>query len=137
MAEGFKEANIPEISNLLGDYFDGLYEGDIQKFSSVFHPESHLLNPCHFPWLALQSQPYRIQVTLTEFPEEQPPTVVGGAQPRLKVLSKELQTPIHHLLSIPFMALRKQVQLQKVKLQQSQNIGQKTKRVLPLRNRMK
>ena len=42
MAEGFKDGNIPEISNLLGDYFDGLYEGDIQKFSNVFHPESHL-----------------------------------------------------------------------------------------------
>ena len=42
MAEGFKDANIQEISNLLGDYFDGLYEGDIQKFSNVFHPESHL-----------------------------------------------------------------------------------------------
>ena len=42
MAEGFKYANIQEISNLLGDYFDGLYEGDIQKFSNVFHPESHL-----------------------------------------------------------------------------------------------
>ena len=36
MAEGFKDANIPEISNLLGDYFDGLYEGDIQKFSNVY-----------------------------------------------------------------------------------------------------
>ena len=42
MAEGFKDGNIPKISNLLGDYFDGLYEGDIQKFSNIFHPESHL-----------------------------------------------------------------------------------------------
>ena len=42
MDEGFKDANIQEISNLLGDYFDGLYDGDIQKFYNVFHPESHL-----------------------------------------------------------------------------------------------
>ena len=42
MAEGFKDANIEEISNLLRDYFDGLYEGDIQKFSNVFHSSSHL-----------------------------------------------------------------------------------------------
>ena len=40
MGEGFKDAYIQEISFLLGDYFDGLYEGDIQKFSNVFHPES-------------------------------------------------------------------------------------------------
>ena len=42
MDEGFKDANILEISNLLGDYLDGLYDGDIQKFYNVFHPESHL-----------------------------------------------------------------------------------------------
>lgn len=31
-----------EITALLTDYFDGLYDGDIEKFSRVFHPASHL-----------------------------------------------------------------------------------------------
>jgi len=33
-----------EISATLQTYFDGLYEGDIQKLGSVFHPDCHLFS---------------------------------------------------------------------------------------------
>ena len=33
---------IAEITKLLEDYFDGLYEGDLDKFARVFHPNAHL-----------------------------------------------------------------------------------------------
>ena len=31
-----------DITALLNDYLDGLYEGDLAKFERVFHPASHL-----------------------------------------------------------------------------------------------
>ena len=40
--EKFKEKNIYDITTLLGNYFDGLYAGDIKKFSNIFHEQSHL-----------------------------------------------------------------------------------------------
>jgi hypothetical protein len=42
MADGFSDASIAEITKLLQDYFDGLYDGDIDKFARVFHPDAHL-----------------------------------------------------------------------------------------------
>ena len=42
MSQKFNDAGIAEISATLGEYFDGLYEGDLKKFGRVFHESSHL-----------------------------------------------------------------------------------------------
>lgn len=42
MSERFNDASIAEITAVLNDYFDGLYDGDLEKFGRVFHPSSHL-----------------------------------------------------------------------------------------------
>jgi len=42
MSGNFDDPSIAEITALLGDYFDGLYDGDLEKFARVFHPDSHL-----------------------------------------------------------------------------------------------
>ena len=42
MSGGFSDASIGEITELLQDYFDGLYDGDLEKFDRVFHPNAHL-----------------------------------------------------------------------------------------------
>lgn len=39
MSDAYKE-----ISATLQTYFDGLYEGDVQKLSGVFHPDCHLFS---------------------------------------------------------------------------------------------
>tara|TARA_B100000427_G_scaffold264921_1_gene230069 strand:- start:112 stop:483 length:372 start_codon:yes stop_codon:yes gene_type:complete len=33
-----------EISNAINNYFDGLYQSDVSKLSSVFHPDCHLFS---------------------------------------------------------------------------------------------
>jgi predicted ATPase len=40
--DGFQDASIEPITALLTDYFDGLYDGDVDKFKLVFHPQAHL-----------------------------------------------------------------------------------------------
>ena len=42
MVKNFNDNDIQEIVNLLGQYFDGLYEGDTNKFENVFHESAHL-----------------------------------------------------------------------------------------------
>jgi hypothetical protein len=42
MSERFKDASIADITAMLTDYFDGLYDGDLEKFAQVFHEASHL-----------------------------------------------------------------------------------------------
>ena len=42
MISSFEDDDIRKIVELLGQYFDGLYEGDTKKFESVFHKDSHL-----------------------------------------------------------------------------------------------
>jgi len=42
MSDRFSDASIGEITDLLQDYFDGLYNGDLDKFGRLFHPNSHL-----------------------------------------------------------------------------------------------
>lgn len=42
MSDSFHDDTIAEITALLQDYFDGLYDGDLDKFARVFHPNSHL-----------------------------------------------------------------------------------------------
>ncbi len=42
MDEPFNDDSIAEISELLKDYFDGLYDGDLEKFGRIFHPNAHL-----------------------------------------------------------------------------------------------
>ena len=42
MTAEFEDEGIQDIVLLLGDYFDGLYDGDIEKFERVFHEKSHL-----------------------------------------------------------------------------------------------
>ena len=42
MNDGYQDDGMAEITALLGDYFDGLYDGDLDKFDRVFHPASHL-----------------------------------------------------------------------------------------------
>ena len=42
MATAFNDPAVGEIHDLLADYFDGLYEGDLQKFERVFHEAAHL-----------------------------------------------------------------------------------------------
>lgn len=42
MSDGFNDPSIADITVLLGDYFDGLYDGDLEKFGRVFHPDCHL-----------------------------------------------------------------------------------------------
>jgi len=42
MSDGFSDDSIGEITALLQDYFDGLYDGDLEKFARVFHENSHL-----------------------------------------------------------------------------------------------
>ena len=33
-------APFPQITRLLTDYFDGLYDCDVEKLTSVFHPQA-------------------------------------------------------------------------------------------------
>lgn len=42
MSDGFDDASYAEITVVLKDYLDGLYEGDLEKFDRVFHPAAHL-----------------------------------------------------------------------------------------------
>ena len=42
MSDRFSDASIGEITDLLQDYFDGLYDGDLDKFGRLFHPNSRL-----------------------------------------------------------------------------------------------
>ncbi len=42
MTDGFSDASIGEITELLQEYFDGLYDGDLEKFDRIFHPNAHL-----------------------------------------------------------------------------------------------
>ena len=42
MSDTFNDTSIDEITALLGEYFDGLYDGDLGKFGRVFHPDSRL-----------------------------------------------------------------------------------------------
>jgi len=42
MSEGFSDASIGEITALLEDYFDGLYSGDLETFTRIFHENAHL-----------------------------------------------------------------------------------------------
>ena len=42
MNQGFQDSSIADITAVLQDYFDGLYEGDVEKFSRIFHESSHL-----------------------------------------------------------------------------------------------
>jgi hypothetical protein len=42
MSDGFHDDSIGEITKLLQDYFDGLYDGDLDKFGRLFHPNAHL-----------------------------------------------------------------------------------------------
>ena len=42
MSEGFNDASIADITTVLTDYFDGLFNGDVEKFGRVFHELSHL-----------------------------------------------------------------------------------------------
>ncbi len=42
MGEEFADSSIAEITAVLGEYFDGLYEGDLEKFGRVFHEGAHL-----------------------------------------------------------------------------------------------
>ena len=42
MSDTFDDRSIGEITALLGAYFDGLYEGNLETFGRVFHPQAHL-----------------------------------------------------------------------------------------------
>lgn len=42
MNERFEDSSIDEITALLQVYFDGLYEGDLDKFGQIFHENAHL-----------------------------------------------------------------------------------------------
>ena len=42
MSERFSDASIAEIIAVLKDYFDGLHDGDLEKFERVFHENFHL-----------------------------------------------------------------------------------------------
>lgn len=42
MADGFSDDSIAQITAVLEAYFDGLYDGDLDKFDRVFHPNAHL-----------------------------------------------------------------------------------------------
>ena len=42
MSDGFNDESIGAITKLLQDYFDGLYDGDLDKFGRVFHRNCHL-----------------------------------------------------------------------------------------------
>ncbi len=42
MSQSFQDTSIADITAVLQDYFDGLYEGDLDKFGRVFHESSHL-----------------------------------------------------------------------------------------------
>ena len=42
MVSNFEDDDIRKIVELLGQYFDGLYEGDTKKFEGIFHQDSHL-----------------------------------------------------------------------------------------------
>ena len=42
MVKDFNDNDFQEIVSLLGQYFDGLYEGDTDKFEKVFHESAHL-----------------------------------------------------------------------------------------------
>jgi len=42
MNEHANDGGIGAITELLQDYFDGLYDGDLDKFGRVFHQNSHL-----------------------------------------------------------------------------------------------
>jgi len=42
MSDDFNDRTIADITSVLTDYLDGLYEGDLDKFDKVFHPSAHL-----------------------------------------------------------------------------------------------
>lgn len=55
-----------EITTALADYFDGLYEGDLDKLRRVFHPNAHLYSATDGP--------------LTDLPLEDYMALVGGRE---------------------------------------------------------
>ena len=42
MDTGFQDQEFAAITALLRDYFDGLYDGDLEKFGRIFHANAHL-----------------------------------------------------------------------------------------------
>ena len=42
MSGSHTEVDLRAIETLLNDYFDGLYDGDLEKFGRVFHESAHL-----------------------------------------------------------------------------------------------
>ncbi len=42
MNDQASDAGLGDITALLQDYFDGLYDGDLDKFGRIFHPNAHL-----------------------------------------------------------------------------------------------
>ena len=42
MSDQFSDASISEITSLLQEYFDGLYDGDLDVFGRIFHDNAHL-----------------------------------------------------------------------------------------------
>lgn len=42
MNQQVNDTSIAEITALLQDYFDGLYDGDLDKFGRLFHENAHL-----------------------------------------------------------------------------------------------
>ena len=42
MSQPFNDDSIDAITAVLKDYLDGLYDGDLEKFGRVFHPQAHL-----------------------------------------------------------------------------------------------
>ena len=42
MSDQFSDTSISEITSLLQEYFDGLYDGDLDVFGRIFHDNAHL-----------------------------------------------------------------------------------------------
>jgi hypothetical protein len=64
MSERFNDASIADITAVLTDYFDGLYDGDLEKFGRVFHEASHLY--------------FTDGDTVTDWPREKYFEIIGG-----------------------------------------------------------
>jgi 4-oxalocrotonate tautomerase len=47
-----------EIATALADYFDGLYDGDLDKLRRVFHPKAHLYSATEGPLTDLPLDDY-------------------------------------------------------------------------------
>ena len=42
MSNPISDSSFGDINVLLQQYFDGLYDGDLEKFGRIFHPNAHL-----------------------------------------------------------------------------------------------